>query len=168
MTVLASGCADSGPADPAPPSDTASSPGLQHVDGTITLRDGEVLTVTPSSGATRSFTLGDPELANSVRAMQASGERARVFHRGPVAVQVRSQERPADALTATGRVLNVTATTLRLKTRDGELVIVIPPNARPAFDTEHLAEHRANGEPITVYYRAGANGHREGLTYEDA
>jgi hypothetical protein len=168
MTALASGCANSGPANPTPPSDTASSPGLQHVDGTVTLRNGEALTVTPSSGATRSFTLGDPALANSVRAMQASGERARVFHRGPVAVQVRSQERPADALTTTGRVLDVTDTALRLKTSDGEQVIVIPPDARPAFDTEHLSEHEANGEPIIVYYRAGANGRREGLTYEDA
>lgn len=137
------------------------------MDGTIALK-GSSITVTTAQGTVTQLTRGDAVSANSVRALQASGENVRVFSRGDIVVAVEQQTRPKDARTATGTVISARSTKLTIATSDDKQVTFTITSANSAaFDVAHLLEHKAERSPITVYYRQSGTA-LNALTYEDA
>ena len=164
MLLVLAGCGNQQSAST--PSQPASGE-LQHVDGTVAL-NGKDITVTSSAGTTTQLKLGTDVAANSIRALQASGETVRVYTRGDIAVKVEQQTRPKDALTASGNVVEARSTSLSITSAEGtKLVFTIAPENREAFDTAHLLEHKAERAPITVYYRKNGS-QLSALAYEDA
>lgn len=142
---------------------------LVHVDGTIKL-DGDTLTVTPADGSEpRSFSLGPAVQKAEVLAASASGTPARVTYRDGEDVAAAVTPAPAvgeGVQSYAGSVVLVTSTKLVIDGADGERSFDISGADAGAFDQAHLADHKAQGEPIRVYFRADAP--LLGVAYEDA
>lgn len=160
----------SSPADDDPKRDAASATApLVHVDGTIKL-DGDTLTVTPKDGSEpHSFSLGPAVKKAEVLAVSASGAPARVTYRDgeDVAAAVTPAPAVGDGVQSyEGTVVLVSSAKLVIDGADGERSFDISRADAGAFDQAHLADHKAQGEPIRVYFRADAP--LLGVAYEDA
>ncbi|MCW2922532.1 MAG: hypothetical protein JWL76_2406 [Thermoleophilia bacterium] len=147
----------------------SSTASLVHVDGTIKL-DGDTLTITPTDGSEpHSFSLGPAVVKAEVLAVSASGAPARVTYRDgeDIAAAVTPAPTHGDGVQSyEGEVVSVTSSQLVIDGKDGERTFDISGADTGAFDTAHLTDHKSQGEPIRVYFKADAPD--QGVAYEDA
>ena len=148
---------------------TSTTASLVHVDGTIAL-DGDTLTITPKDGSEpHSFSLGPAVTKAEVLALSASGAPARVTYREDedVAAAVTPAPKVGEGVESyEGTVVLVNADKLVVDGPDGERAFDISGADAGAFDQAHLADHKAQAEPIRVYFQADAP--LQGIAYEDA
>lgn len=172
-SIVLAGC---GGGEESPASDDdgggARAGGLVHADGAIHVTDAGIELTPVNDADVIVFAIGPEVERGTLRALEASGAKARINYRlseeAPVAVSVVAAPTIADdAESYVGTVKRVTAEEIVLAGDDGERRFVIAPADAIAFDVAHLQEHADAGKPVKVYYRSVGDVDN-GLAYEDA
>ena len=171
LLLILGGCGDS--TSKTTTTDDGVAADLQHVDGALSMGDDGTVTVTPKSGDAVVMKLG-PELELAqLQALATTKQDVRAYYRegaDKVALVVqKAATAPKNAKEATGEVDAATETTLTLVVDGAKepLRLSIKPENADQFDVDHLKQHKAKGEPITVYWKS-ENGTAYALAYKDA
>ena len=169
-TLALAGCGGSDEPSGSSEPDSNAAGALTHVDGTVVVTD-DGFTLTPSSGDPIEFALGPEVQAAQVRAIEASGEAARVSFRltedAPIAAAVKPAPKLGEGVESyEGTVTSVDDATLVVEGADGERSFDISAADPGAFDARHLRDHSEAGEPIKVYFDPSTPD--LGIAYEDA
>lgn len=170
MSLLVAGCG--GSASSSNGASSADGVSLTHIDGTLTVRGGDV-TVTRASGAAVQLAVGPAVGKGELQALAASGAKARVFY-AEKGAKIAAKVEPvptasAGAKTIDGVITKASTSSISIQTSDGAAhTFTIRAEDRSAFDTAHLQEHAAEDSPVRIYYRTGADGTHDAVAYEDA